>query len=302
MSGSDSNATILLKRVLSLNEVSPLILCVDSIAQTAHYLLEEILYNANKNGQISVIYVSFESVNCPSYVTKFIDVESVGFAKLSQTISSYLPSSSPTGSSTKNIVIFDSMNHIPKDQVAQLVGSIGSRHATVLGVYHKDMPEISDPQLEHYPSALSLLYFMATTVLEVNPILERDLDEEELKEELAKYLVPRGLNNVKFQLSLTNRRKSGRSLINDFYVDSSTHSYEVVKDTQEVDQDDNENPEALQDLTTFNLSTSAKQRMAKDQVALPFLEAQSFNTGGAIVYQFEKDDDYDEEDPYEDPF
>ena len=26
------------------------------------------------------------------------------------------------------------------------------------------------------------------------------------------------------------------------------------------------------------------------------------SAGGAIVYEFEKDDDYDEEDPYEDPF
>lgn len=30
--------------------------------------------------------------------------------------------------------------------------------------------------------------------------------------------------------------------------------------------------------------------------------AQSFGQGGAIVYEYEKDDDYDEEDPYEDPF
>ncbi|CAR27837.1 ZYRO0D07722p [Zygosaccharomyces rouxii] len=302
MSGSNSNATILLKRVLSLNEFSPLLLCIDSIAQTASYLLDEILYNASKNGQVSVIYVSFESVNCPSYATKFIDVESVGLAKLSQTISSYLPSSSPTSSGPKSVVVVDSMNHIPKNQVAQFMASIGSKHATVLGVYHKDMPEIADPSLEHYPPTLSLLYFMATTVLEVNPILNKELDEEELKEELVKYLVPRGLNNSRFQLTLTNRRKSGRSLVHDFYVDTNTHSYEVVKETQEADNDDGENPEALQDLTTFNLSTSAKQRMAKDQVALPFLEAQSFNTGGAIVYQFEKDDDFDEEDPYEDPF
>lgn len=302
MSGSNSNATILLKRVLSLNEFSPLILCIDSIAQTANYVLEEILYNASKNGQISVIYVSFESVNCPSYAAKFIDVESVGFSRLSQAISSYLPSSPPATSSPKHIVIVDSMNHIPKNQVAQLMASISSKNVTVLGVYHRDIPEISDPTLEHYPSVLSLLYFMATTVLEVNPILSNDLDEEELKDELVKYLIPRGLNNSKFQLTLTSRRKSGRSLIHNFYVDSNTHNYEVVREIKDDDQDEDENPEALQDLTTFNLSTSTKQKIAKDQVALPFLEAQSFNTGGAIVYQFEKDDDYDEEDPYEDPF
>lgn len=302
MSGTNSNATILLRRILSLNELSPLILCIDSVAQTANYLLEEILYNASKNGQISVIYISFESVNSPTYATKFIDVESVGLNKLPQTVSSYLPSSPPTSAGPKSVVIIDSMNHIPKDQMAQFMASISSKHATVLGVYHRDVPEVTDPSLEHYPSTLSLLYFMATTVLEVNPILCKDADEEELKGELSKYLVPRGLNNSKFLLTLTNRRKSGRSLVHEFYVNTDSHTYDVVKEMEEEDADNGENPEALQDLTTFNLSTSAKQKMAKDQVALPFLEAQSFNTGGAIVYQFEKDDDYDEEDPYEDPF
>lgn len=300
MNTSNSNAKILLKRVLSLTEFSPLILCTDSIAQTASHLIHEILHNAGSNGELSVVYVSFETMNCPAYATHYIDAESVGLEKLAQTISSYLPSS-PVASGRKCLVVVDSINYIPKTQIAQFMASIGSRHASMLGVYHGDMLDVGDNTSDHYPSALSLLYFMATTVLDVSPIFGKDADEAELKEQLAKALIPRGLNNAKFHLTLTNRRKSGRSLVHRFYIDSRTHSYEVAA---EIDSQvgESEDPEALQDLTTFNLSTSAKQKMAKDQVNLPFLDAQSFNAGGAIVYQFEKDDDYDEEDPYEDPF
>ncbi len=58
----------------------------------------------------------------------------------------------------------------------------------------------------------------------------------------------------------------------------------------------------LKGLTTFQIGLTDRQKQVRDGVDLPFLEAQEFNTGGAIVYEFEKDDDYDEEDPYEDPF
>ena len=65
-----------------------------------------------------------------------------------------------------------------------------------------------------------------------------------------------------------------------------------------------EDESLLKDLTTFNLTTSSKQKLAREQVELPFMQAQESlgAAGGAIVYEFEKDDDYDEEDPYEDPF
>ncbi|GMF02225.1 unnamed protein product [[Candida] boidinii] len=70
------------------------------------------------------------------------------------------------------------------------------------------------------------------------------------------------------------------------------------------DGGDNDNDSLLKNLTTFNLTTTSRQKLAKDQVELPYLQAQQSmgSIAGAIVYEFEKDDDYDEEDPYEDPF
>ena len=68
----------------------------------------------------------------------------------------------------------------------------------------------------------------------------------------------------------------------------------------------NDGDELLNNLTTFNLSTTREQRVAKERVELPFIEAQK-NIGsiaGSTVYEFDKDDDYDDDDvdnPYEDP-
>lgn len=301
MASSTHNPSILLKRVLCLTESSPLILCLDSVAQTSNRLIDEIVHNVKSNPDIPIIYASFETINKPEYATYFIDVGTVGVAKIPSTINSYLPSNQQPVT-TKYLIIIDSLNNIPNTELAQFMSSLLSPHSTVVVTYHKDMPEVHIQEYEHYPSSLELLQFMATTILDVNPILQPSLDEELVKHELERFAIPKGLNNLLFSLILTNRRKSGRSLSYEFHIDPKTHTYDVIKDTTNEEIENNENPEMLQDLTTFNLSTSAKQKRAKEQVDLPYLEAQSFNSGGAIVYEFEKDDDYDEDDPFEDPF
>ena len=140
-----------------------------------------------------------------------------------------------------------------------------------------------------------------------NPFIDK---VEKLNDMIEVFNIPRGLNNSVFNLLLINRRKSGRSLRYNFQIDSKKHEYILIngKENNANSSSDNpineaETPEMLQGLTTFNLTTSEKQRRAKEQVNLPFLEAQQYgSSGGAIVYEYEKDDDYDEEDPYEDPF
>lgn len=301
MASSTHNPSVLLKRVFNLTEQSSLILAVDSISQTSHYLINEIVYNFKSNADSIINYISFETLNRPAYVTNFVDVDSLGLSKIGQQIQSLLPSPQEKNRATKQLVIVDSLNHIPTSQLAQFISSIASPTCTVVATYHRDIHEPDNNGLDNYPSALELLKFMATSVMDIRTILPNGIDNEELRESLNKYTIPRGLNNKTFDLIFTNRRKSGRSLTYTFKVDTINHTYDIITDRESVNTE--ETPEMLQDLTTFNLSTSAKQREAKSQVNLPFLEAQSHGTsGGAIVYEFEKDDDYDEEDPYEDPF
>ncbi|CAL9728486.1 elongator complex protein 5 [Monosporozyma unispora] len=314
MSSSIHNPVILLKRVLNLTESSSFILCLDTVAQTSSGVITEIVHHrtsqSNDNDNI-LIYVSFNSINKPDWATHFVDVNAVGgVKKATELIQSYLPSAKEPvrGLKKKSLIVIDSLNYMARTGLSQFIASIASPHATIVGTYHKDLPESLSHQsrqesLDNYPSALDLLQFMATTILHITPILPDSIDNSnELQDHLDTLNVPRGLNNHTFQLLLINRRKSGRSLTYNFQINNKTHTYDLItkKDQMEAEL---ETPEMLQDLTTFNLSTSDKQKQAKDQVNLPFLEAQQYgSSGGAIVYEYEKDDDYDEEDPYEDPF
>lgn len=300
MASTTHNPSVLLKRILSLKELSPLVLCIDSLAQTAGVLMEEFAHNLADN--TTVVYVSFETINRPPFAAQFIEADQIPLKRLLSTLQSYLPPPTETNTLKRYMVIIDCINYIPNDQLSSFVTSVASPNTTLFAVFHRSQPEFRPQELQHYPSSLQLLQFMATTIFELQPVLPKNIDEEELDYELKRFCLLRGLNSSIFQVKLTNRRRSGRSLSYCFQIDSKTHAYEVVTKAKEDQNGTVEDPEMLEGLTTFNLSTSSRQKAAREQVELPFLDAQSFNTGGAIVYEFEKDDDYDEEDPYEDPF
>lgn len=309
MASSSHNPVILLKRILSLTESSPFILCLDSIAQTSYKLIQEFVHQSKSKGnEYPIVYISFETVNKPSYCTQFIDATQMDFVHLVKQIISYLPAATAT-QAKKHMVIIDSLNYISTEYITRFLSEIASPHCTMVATYHKDIKDENRTVIpdwnNNYPDKLTLLQFMATTIVDIDVVLTGTLDTEEVSELLNEFRIPRGLNNDIFQLRLVNKRKSGRSLEYDFIVNSNTHEYELLLNTKQEEESSSnglETPEMLQGLTTFNLGTSNKQKLAKDQVALPFLEAQSFGQGGAIVYEYEKDDDYDEEDPYEDPF
>lgn len=294
MASTSHNPSILLRRVLSLKEGSPFILCVDSIGRSASSIIEEVARELA--GNTTIVYVSYETNNKPDFATHFVE-GTLSESRLLTTVQSYLPSQA----THKHLVVIDSLNSIPSSKVSQFVSSMVSPSVTLLGVYHKHQPESRPPSMDNYPSSLQLLQFMATSILECQPLTADAAAEEELDSQIRALTIPRGLNSHIFKLIFTNRRKSGRALTHAFQFDSRTHSYTVLPDKNETG-DDADASDTFEGLTTFNLSTSTKQRAARENVALPFLEAQSFNAGGAIVYEYEKDDDYDEEDPYEDPF
>lgn len=328
MASTSHNPGLLLKRILSLKEHSTLCLCLDSIAQTAEFLIDEFIYNlraTTSNDTLEITYISFETLNKPAYATNFIDVNITGLQNVAKQLEDNRPQ-------RRRLVIVDSLNHIAAPHLTQFITSIASQHSTLLAVYHKDIPEQATlphthlqgyNYVENYPSAKTLLQFVATTILDIEPIHNDNngssnndtgyprggIDEETLLFNLDKLSIPRGLNTPKFIVKFINRRRSGRSVHYVLEVDTEKHDYIPVikggKDDSEANGEGTqgrETPEMLQHLTTFKLGTTARQKEAKDQVALPFLEAQSFNVGGAIVYEYEKDDAYDEEDPYEDPF
>lgn len=297
MSAFSQNASVLLKRIFSLKEESSFILCTDTMAQTSEYLISEFAYNI-KGSDNAVIYVSFEHFNRPVYAKNYIDASSMSIKQIMSTVTSQLPKSDNV--QKKSLVVIDSINYIPIEVICEFVKYLVSRYVTVVAIYHMCMPTQRVESLQHYPNTVQLLKFIATTVFEISAYRTAD-DGGDLDLELNRFVIPRNLNSSVYIVNLVNKRKSGRALSYKILINSETHEYRLIEDNNE-NQETESNAEALSLLTTFNLGTTEKQKQIKEQVELPYLEAQKFNTGGAIVYEFEKDDDHDEEDPYEDPF
>ncbi|CCH60463.1 hypothetical protein TBLA_0C06710 [Henningerozyma blattae CBS 6284] len=286
---STHNPSILLKRILNLVEPTPLLLIKDNINHNGQTILNEILISIASSHE--VIFVSFETLNKPKFADKFICMDNFNqINRLPELVKTH------TTSAKKTVIIIDSLNYISSNDITGIIAEL-SRSGNIIGIYHEDIPEKYNDDNEYYPSINGLLDFMS------NIIIEMELpDEEEILENNYKFNINKNMNQFnENKIKLTYRRKSGRSLEYNFHINYLKHDYTFISEDQQ-DTNTVETPEMLQGLTTFNLSTSDKQKKAKEQVDLPFLEAQQFTTGGAIVYEFEKDDDYDEEDPFEDPF
>ncbi|KAG2732823.1 hypothetical protein G9P44_003813 [Scheffersomyces stipitis] len=296
-----SNASVLLNRLLALKEPTPFLLVLDSLLQSAHYLLSEFAHHNNSK----IIFLSYETTNIPSYASEWLDCSTVSTAEISDFVKKNSPPT--TGVSgvnlAKTLVIIDSLNYVTNTEITQFLTSIIQPSVTILGVYHTNVPQEQSKML-NYPSSLTLLSYIASSIFEVEYFPHHKIDLETLENKISRLEIPvnLGLNGSTFKLTLSNRRKSGRTLIYQYEINSTTHTYEIHKSVK--DDANPEDEELLKDLTTFNLSTSNKQKLAREQVELPYMQAQESlgSSGGAIVYEFEKDDDYDEEDPYEDPF
>lgn len=283
---ASQSSLLVLNRLLALKDSSLFSLVVDSLAQTSHFLLNEFVYQSG----CPVIYLSFETTTRPSYATYFMDC----LASSPEDIARFVEETTPSlaSSSKKHLIIIDSLNYLPAESLTTFISQIALPSATVIGCFHSNVPQ---PALSGYPGAYTVLLYIAQSIFHVSQVADVEDDDDRFEFSI-------GCNSPTFKLHLVNRRKSGKSLTYDYIVNTTTHQYEI--DEGEENVSDQEDEAVLKDLTTFNLTTSSKQKVARDQVELPFMEAQTEmgKFGGAIVYEFEKDDDYDEEDPYEDPF
>lgn len=213
---------------------------------------------------------------------------------------------------TENVVFIDSLAYIEPEELTSFLVPLIGPNSSLIATYHTDIP--SNPLKQKgsfYPSTVTLLSYFATAVLQVVPLPKEDVHEEEDRAaQVEQFVLPtKSCNKPVFQVHLSHRRKSGRSIDATYIVDYNMHEIRYVvpkKENEDTGIYGAEDQALLKGLTTFNLTTTDKQKAEREKVDLPFLQAQEVGQGGAqggaIIYEFEKDDDYDEEDPYEDPF
>ncbi|OWB80209.1 hypothetical protein B5S32_g4468 [[Candida] boidinii] len=337
MASTSSNSLVLLNRILTLKEQTPFILVLDNIIQSSYYLTQEVIRrvsegnnSSNSNNGIEIIYLSFETINKPKLIKplNFIDCLNLSLAQIKEKLDSRITNDTLN---KRKLIIVDSFNYINQDDLNNFISILSvSNTTTIYGVFNLSLPSSgiihttneNNTNINKYnnnnnpnkPNFLSILKFISTIIFELKVAETKNstIDEEEIDEFFRKFELPLHHSNKKlFEIELNYRRKSGRSLVYHYIMDCENDKIEIkINNNNNGENDnygdggDNDNDSLLKNLTTFNLTTTSRQKLAKDQVELPYLQAQQSmgSIAGAIVYEFEKDDDYDEEDPYEDPF
>lgn len=202
--------------------------------------------------------------------------------------------------------------------------SASAPDASLVVTFHQDVPG-RPAQSPYAPSPLSLLTYLATTVIKLHSFSHilvqkaaRDrslvppvfgLEEEQEGVLLGRLDRPVGKDSAEgVVLEMEYRRKSGRGVLEWYLLPpASRYSPNQVKEVvtllddhplyrpvEDVDAgNEDEEPES-----TFELRLTERQRKEREGVVLPYFDAQQGDgpgEGGRILYDMGEEDDFDEE-------
>lgn len=203
---------------------------------------------------------------------------------------------------------------------------------SLVAVYHTDVP-IDTTSSQYSPTPISLLSYMATTVITVHSlaiILAEKAARERSKptplfglaEEIEGLVI--GLKQQQFKaleqglvLELEHRRKSGRGVLEWYFLPTNgsikSQTAQTFQETtillddhplfRPLKDDGDIGLNADNDLSglTFELGLTERQRLERDGVVLPYFDAQKGGgiggpgEGGRILYDMGVEDDFDED-------
>ena len=195
--------------------------------------------------------------------------------------------------------------------------------SSLVVTFHQDVPSLPNPS-PYSPSPFSILTYLATTVIRLHSfshILSQKAAQDRslaapffgLEEEQDGVLIGKvekhGNGSAEgVVLEMEHRRKSGRGVLEWYYLPPASHyppqqvkeivtlldDHPLYRPPEEPDTGaGEEEPES-----TFELRLTDKQRRDREGVVLPYFDAQKGNgpgEGGRILYDMGEEDDFDEE-------
>lgn len=196
---------------------------------------------------------------------------------------------------------------------------------SLVATYHQDVPIPSNNRRPYSPSPLSLISYLATTVIKLHSfshILAQKAARDRslaapvfgLEEEQDGVLLGRldklvGNEDAEaIVLEMEHRRKSGRGVLEWYILPPASHypsnqtkeivtlldDHPLYHPLGEPDADaGDDQPES-----TFELRLTDRQRREREGVVLPYFDAQQGDgpgEGGRILYDMGEEDDFDEE-------
>lgn len=194
---------------------------------------------------------------------------------------------------------------------------------SIVAVYHLDIP-LHPNATPYSPTPLSLLEYLATTVITVHSVPTLISDKQARERSLAAPsfglaegkqgvlvgLKPQGSIKPDEQgivLQLEHRRKSGRGVLEWYFLPEKTSAKgpsSAFKESVSLldDQPLFKKVECLEDQdladVPFSLGLTDRQRLEREGVVLPYFDAQlagGGGEGGRILYDMGAEDDFDEE-------
>lgn len=222
-----------------------------------------------------------------------------------------------------SLIIIDSVHpFLPQSDFVSALPSFTGPTSSLVIVYHENI-STDDPLAAtnpYAPSVLTALSYLATTVNHVQSMAQAKAKHDAsvlsraepvfgLEEDCEGVLVGKGANShSEVLVEMEHRRKSGRAVGLSFVLraigrdargDKSTEprltlredhpAFKIQHDSAPVD-----GPDFAQG--TFNLELTEKQRQAREGVVLPYFDAQTGGgQGGRILYDMDREDDFDEE-------
>ncbi|KAL4763561.1 Elongator subunit IKI1 [Aspergillus foveolatus] len=341
LSHRQTHNLLLVSKLLSLRDTaSPLTLLLDSLEQPATPLIKEYIRRARLS-KVHVTLVAFEALKPYDGVDAFVSTRRKTPTEIVREVSAAYKPDSSNSPNRRRLVLIDSINPLlhstRTDRSFNLSNFLSSfivpsgpaatkPDTSLVVTFHQDVP--SRPgQAPYSPSPLSLLSYLATTVIKLHSfshILARKaardrslappvfgLEEEQDGVLLGRLDKPIGKDSAEAGgviLEMEYRRKSGRGVL-EWYLLPPASNYpatqvkEIVtllddhplyRPPEDLDtRSENKEPES-----TFELRLTERQRREREGVVLPYFDAQQGNgpgEGGRILYDMGEEDDFDEE-------
>ncbi|KAG0363873.1 hypothetical protein BGZ54_007979 [Gamsiella multidivaricata] len=184
----------------------------------------------------------------------------------------------------------------------------------IIAVYHEDVPDADSffPDASK-PFAANGLAHIATTLITLTNSEALRQDQEDLRRGMVAgnefcYLTVHGNAWDSAICEIEHKRKSGKVAreTNAYHLESPTGELVVVNvwdvvgempDIEKLDLEESQTADPAANLS-FNLNLTEEQRRAKNDTVLPYLKTQE--STGAIYYEPDKGDDFDDDDPDDD--
>ncbi|KAL4918080.1 Elongator complex protein 5 [Aspergillus aurantiobrunneus] len=330
---------LLISKLLSLGDTaSPLTLLLDSLEQPATPLIKEYIRRARLS-KVHVTLIAFETLKPFDGVDAFVSARRKAPAGIIKEVGAAYKSDTSNNSNRRRLILIDSINpllHSTRlDKAFSLSNFLSSfivptgpsaskPDASLVVTFHQDVPA-RPAQSPYAPSPLSLLVYLATTVIKLHSfshILARKaardrslvppefgLEEEQDGVLLGRLDKPIGKDTAEgVVLEMEYRRKSGRGVLEWYLLPPASRyppaqvkeivtlldDHPLYRPPEEPDAGDgDEEPES-----TFELRLTERQRREREGVVLPYFDAQQgdgLGEGGRILYDMGEEDDFDEE-------